>query len=113
MGELRDELVAYMNETYGLTLKSKRTLRRSAATDRRRAVQQIKKSLRGDAPCSALLGGTLDHYSVFCGYTDQRQILFDSDGLRWVTADNIGLGERSRRTHWLLPDYTSTLFEEW
>lgn len=111
--ELRDALVTYVNETHGLSFEPTRTLLRSAARDRRRAIEQIKKSLRRGRPVLTLLGGTLDHYSVFCGYTDQRLILFDSDGLRWVQADNVGLGERSRRTHWLLPDYTSTLGEPW
>lgn len=111
--ELRDELIAYINETLVLSLKPTPTLRGSAATDRKRAIKQIKKSLRRGRPVLVLLGGMLDHYSVFCGYTDQRLILFDSDGLRWVNADSVGLGERSRRTHWLLSDYTSTLCEEW
>jgi hypothetical protein len=111
--ELRDELITYINGTYGLSLKPTRTLSRSAARDRRRAIEHIKKSLRRGRPVLTLLGGTLDHYSVFCGYTDQRLILFDSDRLRWVKADNVGLGERSRRTHWILPEYTSTLCEEW
>lgn len=30
------------------------------------------------------LGGALGHYTVFPGLTDQRLLLFDSSGLRWI-----------------------------
>lgn len=111
--EATAELIAYVNAAYDTEITASRILKGSAATDRQRAIRQIKKSLRRGRPVVALLGGTLNHYSVFCGYTASRLLLFDSSGLSWVRADNVGLGEHSRRTHWLLAEYTSSIAEHW
>lgn len=52
--------------------------------------------------------------SMLCGlYTERRLILFDSAGLKWIQANNLGLGEGSRRTHWILPDQTMAIEDEW
>ncbi len=110
---LRDELITHFNMMHGVQLEPSQTLLRSAAKDRKRAIQQIKKAVRRGRPVLAMFGGTLDHYSVFCGFTEQRLMLFDSSRLSWVKADNVGLGEHSRRSHWLLADCTFTLTENW
>lgn len=111
--ELRDHLLTRINTMYNMSLQPTPTLMGSAARDRRRAIHQIKKAVRRGRPVLALFGGTLDHYSVVCGYTDQRLLLFDSAGLSWVNAANVGLGEHSRCSHWLLAKYTATLGENW
>ncbi len=89
------------------------TLVGTAAKDRGRAIQHIRKSLRGGSPILAGFGGTLDHYSVICGYTEHRLMLFDSSSFRWIPTNNLGLGEYSSRRHWILPDQTSTIIDDW
>lgn len=111
--ELRDELVAHINTHYGLSLKPTLTLTGTAATDRKRALKKIRRMLQRGRPVLAHFGGALDHYSVLCGYTDEKLFLFDSSRLSWVQADNVGLGEHSRQRHWLMANYTSALFEDW
>lgn len=111
--ELRDQLIACVNDTYHTSLKPAATLTGAGTADRRRALDQIKRDLRAGGPVLACFGGALDHYSVVCGYTDQRLVLFDSSGMRWIRAENVGLGERSRRRHWILGECTSTVVDDW
>lgn len=111
--ELRAELIAYVNTSYDMSLKAVPTLRGAASVDRRRMIAKLAKDLRGGSPVLAGFGGALDHYSVVCGYTPQRLMLFDSSGLHWITADNVGVGEFSRRRHWIIADYTTTIFDDW
>ena len=111
--ELRDVLIAHANSCYGFSLKPTFTLSGTATTDRKRALRKITKALRRGRPVLAHFGGALEHYSVVCGYADQKLFLFDSSGLNWVQADNVGLGEQSRRRHQILAEYTFTLVEDW
>ena len=111
--ELRDELVAFTNKAFDVSLKPTPTLLGTAAIDRRRMIEKLKRDVHGGSPILAGFGGVLDHYSVICGYTPQRLLLFDSSGLAWIKADNLGLGEQSRRRHWILAECTSTLVDDW
>ena len=111
--ELRDELVAFTNQTFDISLKPTPALVGTAATDRRRMIEKLKRDVYGGNPVLAGFGGVLDHYSVICGYTPQRLMLFDSSGLAWIRCDSLGLGESSSRRHWLLTECTSTLVDEW
>lgn len=111
--ELRDELIGYVNTTHDATLKPDATLVGTAAKDRRRAIDHIRKTLYSGSPILAGFGGALDHYSVICGYTEHRLMLFDSSSFHWIRADNLGLGEYSRRRHWILAECTSTLVDDW
>jgi hypothetical protein len=111
--ELRDLLIARTNEAYHWSLKASSMLTGTAGKDRKRAIQRIRRTLQRGRPVLAYFGGALDHYSVLCGYTDDKLFLFDSSRLSRVQADNVGLGERSPRRYWLLPASTITLFEDW
>jgi hypothetical protein len=111
--DLRDQLITSANDAYHTALKATATLTGKGTSDRRRAIAQIQKALRSGTPVMASFGGTLDHYSVFCGYTDQRLMLFDSSGLCWIGADNVGLGEHSPRRHWIVADCTSSIVDDW
>jgi len=111
--ELQIELLDFVNKAHGKSLIRKAILTGSAAQNRQRTVQQIKKQLWSGSPVLAGFGGILDHYSVIAGYTERRLILFDSSGLEWIQADNLGLGEGSRRPHWILPDQTVAIEDDW
>lgn len=111
--ELRDEVITYVNAAHHVSLKPTPTLPGSAATDRSRMIGKVKKDLQCGSPVLALFGGALDHYSVICGYTSQRLMLFDSSGLYWIKSDNLGLGEHSRRRHWIVADCTATIIDDW
>ncbi|MEO6072255.1 MAG: hypothetical protein ABIP67_03130 [Burkholderiales bacterium] len=111
--DLRDALIAHVNAVYHVSLKPMPTLSGTAAIDRQRTVGAIKREVRRGRPVLAVFGGALDHYSVICGYTPQRLMLFDSSGLSWIIADNLGLGEHSRRRYTLCPRRTSTIIHDW
>ncbi len=111
--ELQNELIAYVNDAYRMALNPTMTLTGTAAFNRQRAIDRIKRNLCRSSHVLAVFGGLLNHYSVICGYTEQRLVLFDSSGLRWIQADNLGLGESSRRSHWISADYTLTMADDW
>ena len=111
--ELQIELLAYVNKAHGKSLIRIPALTGPAGRNRQRAVLTIKRQLWAGSPVLAGFGGLLDHYSVIAGYTERRLILFDSAGLKWIQANNLGLGEGSRRTHWILPDQTMAIEDEW
>lgn len=111
--KLQTELIAYVNQIYGASLNAAATLQGTAVRDRKRAIDTIKRAIGGGSPVLAGFGGVLDHYSVIAGYTGERLILFDSSGLQWIQAENLGLGEGSPRTHWILPDQTMSVVDDW
>ena len=111
--ELQTELIIYVNHAHGMSLKTSSILTGSAARDRQRAVHQIKRHILRGSPVLVGFGGILDHYSVIAGYTEGRLILFDSSEHRWITASKLGLGEGSRRTHWILADQTVAIVDNW
>lgn len=59
------------------------------------------------------LGGALNHFTVIAGFTDQRLLLFDSSGLRWIETDGVGSTESSEQRHWLDPDSVGALTDDW
>ena len=111
--ELQTELLSYVNNAQGTSLKTNGILTGAAARDRQRAIHRIKKHLRDGSPILAGFGGILDHYSVIAGYTADRLILFDSSGLKWITASKLGLGESSSRAHWILAEQTVAVVDDW
>lgn len=62
-------------------------------------VAAIDHHTRGGAPVLMALHGGYNHYSVIVEVRDQRLILFDSSGYRWVSIDacEIGRGRRTKR----------------
>jgi len=43
---------------------------------------------------------------VICGVAGERLLLFDSDGLKWLAIDGVGLGQASTRRHWIAAEST-------
>lgn len=111
--ELQIELIIYVNQAYGLSLKRCAILTGTAVKNRQRAIGQIKSNLCRGSPVLAGFGGILNHYSVIAGYTAERLILFDSSNLKWIAVGKLGLGEGSRRTHWILPDQMVAILDDW
>lgn len=107
------ELLEHVNDVHRATLKPVVFLTGSAAFNRKRALDCIKSNLLAQRPITTIFGGYLNHCSVICGYSERRLFLFDSAGLRWIGAQNLGLREYSSHKHWLLADYTFAIVDDW
>jgi hypothetical protein len=106
-------LIHHVNDTHGTALKLTPVINGAAKHDRERALRAIRRTIARGTPVLASLGGALNHYSAFCGYTPSRLMVFDSSGLRWVEAKQVGLGERSRRRHWISHHGTVAITDDW
>jgi len=111
--DLGTALLSFINSRYGTELVLQPALMGTAATDRLRAIQRIKARVESKAPVLTCLGRYLDHFTVICGYTPTRLMLFDSSGFQWVKAANVGIGEGSRRAHWIVAASTHALVDDW
>ncbi len=100
-------LVTNANEQFGSKLKVQRALKGTAPRSRRKVLEAIMAAVEDGRPVLVYLGGALDHYTVIAGYTDRRLMLFDSQGLRWIEIDHVGVAEGRR--HWLEPTWTYSL----
>jgi hypothetical protein len=78
-----------------------------------RAIKLIKTKLATGTPVLCLLGGALEHYTVFTGYTQQRLTMFDSSGYRWIEQRSIGDGPNSAARHWLDLSCARALVDSW
>ena len=111
---LAGRLVEHTNDACGSALKLVPILAGPAIDQNRsRALASIRRQIRSPSPVLISCGGALSHYTVVSGYTDQRMLLFDSSGLRWLLTDNIGLGESSSRRHWLTAAGVIALINDW
>ena len=64
------------------------------------AIGRIKRALRNGHPVLVLLHGAYDHCTVAAAITQQRLVLFDSHGFKWVSLANVGIEHpRSNRLH--------------
>ena len=64
------------------------------------ALDRIKRALRYGHPVLMLLHGAYDHCTVAAAITQQRLVLFDSHGFKWVSLGNVGISHpRSNRLH--------------
>jgi hypothetical protein len=111
--DLGNELLTHVNASYCTSLRLRPTLIGSAVSRRDRALQRIMAEVRANRPVLLCLGRALDHFTVVCGYSGERLTLFDSSGFRWIGCKNIGLGDGSRRSHWISASSTFTLIDDW
>ena len=111
--ELRDELIAYVNAHHHAKLRAAPTLTGTAGLAPKRAIATIGASVRAGSPVLVALGGALNHYTVISGISDQRLMLFDSSNFHWLQKANVGVGEASRRRHWILTDQVWTIVDDW
>lgn len=110
---LAAELLAHLNDGHGTSFQLRPVIKGAAERDRQRSLAAIKKAIGSKSPVLISFGGHLDHYTVVSGYTERRLVLFDSSGLRWLEAINIGVGERSARRHWISSASTVAIFDDW
>jgi hypothetical protein len=111
--QLAVAIVQEANRTYGSSLVVRPILNGSARTSRARALRAIRSAVTGGNPVLAGFGGALAHYTVIAGFTEERLLLFDSSGLRWVATNCVGAGERSRKRHHLFTNSVSAIVDNW
>jgi hypothetical protein len=99
----------HVENCFGVRLRLQRALTREARPTRKGALNSIGEAIQRRRPVLVYLGGALDHYTVIFGLTAERIILFDSDGLKWIAVDGVGLGHASKRRHWITPETTFAL----
>lgn len=56
----------------------------------------LRDKLADGSALIVCLSKTLSHFTVLCGMTPSRAILFDSDGLRWLDRRTLGIGGKPR-----------------
>jgi CO dehydrogenase/acetyl-CoA synthase gamma subunit (corrinoid Fe-S protein) len=110
---LATALIDFTNDRQAASLTLKTLLVGSTTRDRKRALEAIRKAIRGGSPVLVRFGGAMDHYTALSGFTDQRFLLFDSSELKWVAAARISLAESSARPHWISRGSVFGVFENW
>jgi hypothetical protein len=106
---LAEAVGAYVENRFGVRFRLQRALTGEARPTRKGALNSIADAIQRRRPVLVYLGGALDHYTVICGLAGERLLLFDSDGLKWVAIDGVGLGHASKRRHWITPETTCAL----
>ncbi|TQM92424.1 hypothetical protein [Roseinatronobacter monicus] len=67
---------------------------------RRKLLSVIDAGLAQRAVLIVSLGGTYSHYTVLSGRSETRYYAYDSDGIKWINRQNLGvLAARSRKRH--------------
>lgn len=107
--ELAGAVAAHVEDRFAVRFRFRRVLTGAARSSRKQALQAIAIAVEQRRPVLVYLGGALDHYTVISGHTGERLRLFDSDGLKWLAIDGVGLGQASRRRHWIAPESTYVL----
>ena len=118
--KLGDTLVGHANQLFGTALAlepvvdSARTgVQQPQKLTATRSIRLIKSKLASGAPVLCALGGVLDHYTVFSGYSQQRLTMFDSSGYRWVEQRSVGDGPDSGARHWLDVNSARAVVDNW
>lgn len=104
--ELAKAVGKHVEDRFGVRFGLRRVLTGAARPTRRQALESISIAIERRRPVLVYLGGALDHYTVICGHAGERLLLFDSDGLKWLAIDGVGLGQASRRRHWIAAEST-------
>lgn len=114
--ELGTALINYANDLLGTSL-SLQALSLGQNSPKSRSAHEtceaLKGALRQKQPVLLGLGGALDHYTVFAGYSEHRFSLFDSSGFHWIERKSIGLSERCGKRHWIYLDGPRAVVDTW
>jgi hypothetical protein len=98
--ELCTSLAGEASRLTGVTIKLIFLLDSWPKPSSKAALDRIKRALRVGQPVLVLLHGAYDHCTVAAAITDQRLLLFDSHGFKWVSLANVGISHpRSNRLH--------------
>ena len=98
---LGQALLNDINCAEGVSLSLERLLHGRAGLSHGQVIRLVKRAIDTCRPVLVCLGGTLDHYSVVCGYGQNSLRLFDSSGLQWINTRAIGLNEDSGFRRWI------------
>jgi hypothetical protein len=104
--ELAKAVGEHVENRFGVRFELRKAITGEAGSNRRQALKSIATAIERGRPVLVYLGAALDHYTVICGIAGERLLLFDSDGLKWLAIDGVGLGQASRRRHWIAPEST-------
>jgi hypothetical protein len=86
---------------------------RPRSSDQENIVNETRAALNAGRPVLCGLGGALEHYTVFSGYSEHRLHLFDSSGFHWIDLRSLGSSEHSGSRHWLYPGSLTVLVDAW
>ncbi len=70
--------------------------------EKHRQEEAVIRAIVTGSPVLASIDPPLDHYSVICGYTATRWLLFDSYGYRWLSRARCSFGSRENARHIML-----------
>lgn len=74
-----------------VTVQPRWPLRGSSSTSRTQLFAVIETAIERHQPVLVSVAGTLNHYTVICGYGLTRLRLFDSNGHQWLGRGSCGL----------------------
>ena len=68
---------------------------------RHRPEEAIMRAIAAGVPVLTSIDPPLDHYSVICGYSPTRWLLFDSYGYKWLSRAHCSFGQHKNARHTL------------
>ena len=83
---LADMLLAEAGRLSGNRLRRVAILRKTKCSDLNGAVALIDRHTRNGKPVLVELAGSYQHYTTIVGVSDNRLLLFNSYGYRWISA---------------------------
>lgn len=84
----------------GARLSITRPIDPDESFQRRKLLAVIDAGLAQEAALIICLEGTYSHYTVFAGRSDTRYYMYDSDDMKWIARDSLGvLSAGSRKRH--------------
>lgn len=106
---LAEAVGKHVEHRFGVSFGLRKVITGEAGSNRRQALKSVATAIERRRPVLVYLGGALDHYTVICGVAGERLLLFDSEGLKWLAINGVGLGQASRRRHWIAAESTYAL----
>lgn len=88
---LTESLLVEASRISGIMLRRVPILRRTRRSDFDGALALIDRHTRSGAPVLVELAGAYQHYTTIVGINDNRLLLFDSYGYRWISAASCDL----------------------
>ena len=89
---LTDKLLAEASRLSGTKLRRVPILQKTKRSDLDGALALIDRHTRSSEPVLVELTGSYQHYTTIVGVSDNRLLLFDSYGYRWISAASCELG---------------------
>lgn len=101
---LLQALVTEVTRMTGRTILVTRPLRKVTHPSRSKTFDAMESAIRGMHPVLIELSGVHQHFTVVCGYSASRLVLFDSGTLYWLTCRSCTVRTgQTRRRHIINP----------